>query len=318
MKFINAINTQDKPFLSMEIIPPKKGSKLDKIFNVIDILEPFKPKFISVTKHQTIFDFVENNQGIIKIPKHKQAGPVGLAGAIKQRYNIEPIPHLICGGNDKFKIEDLLIDLQYLEIENIFVIRGDANAGKKFVAETDGFLYASEMVEQISNMNKGKYTFPAKDLEPSNFCVGVAGYPEKHYEAMNMATDLINLKKKINTGADYIITQMFFDFDLYKDFVEKVRNIGIDVPIIPGIKPIIRNKFLRIIPRAFFVDVPKKMVKLFDSARTKQEEMKIGTSYMTQLVEKLLDYGVPAIHVFTMGQGKSTKALLQNFSGYFK
>jgi len=318
MKLIETIQQSNKPLLSLEIVPPRKGSRLDSIFRVIEILKPFNPQFISVTKHQTQFEFKEIDGEIHKYPKNKHAGPVGLAGAIKHRYNIEPIPHLICGGVNRYQIEDLLIDLQFLGIENVFVIRGDANNGRKFEAEKDGFLYAGDIVKQVCDMNKGIYTFPADDLEHTDFCIGAAGYPEKHYEALNLETDLLHLKQKVEAGADYIITQMFFNFDLYKNFVEKVRAIGIDIPIIPGIKPLIKKKFLKMIPRAFFVDIPDKLVNSFEATRTTEEELKAGTFYMTELVEKLLNYGVPAIHLFTMGQGRSAKALLSNFKGVFK
>ena len=318
MKLIEALEKYSEPLLSLEIIPPRKGSKIESIFQSIETLQPFNPKFISVTNHQTQFEYKEINGEIIKFPKNKNAGLVGLAGAIKHRYNIETIPHLICGGINRFQLEDMLIDLQFLEIDNVFVIRGDANDGRKFAAEQDGFLYANEIIQQVAEMNTGKYTFPAENLEATDFCIGAAGYPEKHYEAVNLDTDIKYLKKKVDLGAEYIITQMFFDFDVYKRFVEKIRLAGIDVPIIPGIKPLIRNKYLKMIPRAFYVDIPSKLVKLFDEAKTRKDELQAGTFFMTQLVEKLIDFGVPAIHLFTMGNGKSAKALLSNFEGVFK
>jgi len=314
MKLNEAIKTYNKPFLSMEIVPPRKGSDIETIFNSIETFLPFNPKFISVTNHQTQFEFKEINGNILKNPKNKQAGPVGLAGAIRHRYQIEPIPHLICGGTNRFQLENVLVDLQFLGIDNIFVVRGDANNGRKFEAEKDGFHYATEIVEQVAAMNQGKYTFPAENLSATNFCVGVAAYPEKHYEALNMQSDLINLKKKINAGADFIITQMFFDFNIYKNFVKTLHDAGIDVPVIPGIKPIIKKKILDMIPRAFFIDIPHKLVELFDRARTEAEEFKAGTIYMTELIEELIDFGVPAIHLFTMGKGKSAKALLKNIT----
>ncbi|MDA3813526.1 MAG: methylenetetrahydrofolate reductase [Candidatus Cloacimonetes bacterium] len=318
MKLIDTIDKYKKPFLSLEIIPPRKGTRIDKIFHTIEKLQSFHPKFISVTNHQTQFEFKERDGKITKFSKNKNAGLIGLAGAIKHRYNIETIPHLICGGINRFQIEDLLIDLQFLEIDNVFVIRGDANNGRKFEAEKDGFLYASEIVQQVADMNRGLYTFPAENLAATDFCIGAAGYPEKHYEALNLETDLKNLKKKVEAGAEYIITQMFFDFDVYKRFVENVRSTGLDVPIIPGIKPIIKEEFLKRIPRAFFVDIPARLVKLFEEAKSADEELQAGTSYMTELVEKLIDYGVPGIHLFTMGQGKSAKALLSNFKDSFQ
>ena len=318
MKLIDTISQSEKPFLSLEIIPPRKGTRIDKIFHTIEKLQSFHPKFISVTNHQTQFEFKEMDGKITKFSKNKNAGLIGLAGAIKHRYNIETIPHLICGGINRFQLEDLLIDLQFLEIDNVFVIRGDANNGRKFEAEKDGFLYASEIVQQVAAMNRGLYTFPAENLAAADFCIGAAGYPEKHFEALNLETDLKNLKKKVEAGAEYIITQMFFEFDVYKRFVENVRSAGLDVPIIPGIKPIIQEEFLKTIPRAFFVDIPARLVKLFEEAKSAEEELQAGTSYVTELVEKLIDYGVPGIHLFTMGQGRSAKALLSNFQGSFQ
>jgi len=316
MKFIDAIKSQKKPLISIEIIPPDKGGRIDKIFNSIDKLIVFSPKFINVTNHQPDFVYQEINGEIRKIPKNPKAGTIGVSVAIQNRYHVDSIPHFICGGVNRFQIEDMLIELQYLGIDNIFVVRGDPLPGKReFISEKNGYVHANELIKQISDLNKGIYSFPIENALPTDYCIGAAAYPEKHYEALNMEKDIFYVKKKVDQGAHYIITQMFFNFDYYKKFVKKVREIGIDVPIIPGVKPIVREKFLKTIPRAFFINIPNKLVKAFENARTKKEEFEAGTSYMTELTEKLLDFGVPGIHIFTMGQGKSAYALLDRVFG---
>lgn len=319
MKLTEAVNLKQKPFLSIEIIPPRKGSKLENIFLPIEKLLPFNPLFINVTNHQISFTYQKIGEDIHKISHNKHAGTVGLASAIKQRYHVEPVPHLICGGVNCFQLENLLIDFQFLNFQNLFVVRGDP-VSNNYVSnpEKDNFSYASEIVKQISDMNKGIFTYPIESANASDFCIGVAGYPEKHYEAMNLKKDLQFLKYKVDQGADYIITQIFFNFDYYRRFVEKAREIGITVPIIPGIKPVIRRKSLQRIPRDFYIDIPQEFVAAFEQARTEKEEFLAGTQYITSLVEKLIDYGVPAIHLFTMGKGRSSKALLENIKGLLR
>ncbi|BBJ27636.1 methylenetetrahydrofolate reductase [Athalassotoga saccharophila] len=308
MKVIDLVKRQR--ILSIEVIPPDRGRDIDEIFSAIDEIMEFSPSFINVTRHAPEIDYIEFEDRIIKVPKIRRPGTVGVSAAIKNRYNVDVVPHVLCLGMNKFEIEDMLIDLKYLEIENVFVIRGELE-NKKEIDERDGYKHADELVDQISKMNKGIYLYPVENPKPTNFCIGVAGYPEKHYEALNMEEDLKYLKKKIDAGADYVITQMFFDFEIYKNFVERSREIGINVPIIPGIKPIVQFKSMVKIPSNFFVSIPKEFVFAMQEARTPQEEFKIGTRYMSKLVDKLLNYGVPGIHIFTMGRGKSTKALLE-------
>jgi len=312
MKVTEAIQNAEKPILSLEIIPPSRGMPLNNIFAGIEQLMEFQPQFINVTNHQAHYEYFETPNGFERIRKHKKPGTVGLTAAIKHRFGIEPVPHLICGGHDKYEIEDILIDLEYLDIDNVFVVRGDPVSGqRRFQAPRDGYQYACGLVKQIAQMNQGIYTVPLERPQPSHFCIGVAGYPEKHYEAMNLESDMQHLKHKIDEGADFIITQMFFRFESFRNFVEKARSIGIQVPIIPGIKPIINERFLKLIPRSFFIDIPAEFTNAMSAARTSKQELEIGTAYVAKLTQQLLDYGVPGIHLFTMGKGRSSRLLLK-------
>jgi methylenetetrahydrofolate reductase (NADPH) len=318
MKVTSTIELSSKPILSLEILPPSRGERISEIFKSVDPLIDYNPSFINITNHQPSYRFIEMNGGVRKIPNNKKTGTIGVAVAIKHRFGVEPVPHIICGGLNKFQLEDLLIELQYLEVKNLFVVRGDPVPGSRgFIGEKDGFEHADEIVKQIVNMNDGKYLYPVKEGVKSEFCIGVAGYPEKHYEAMNLEVDLDHLKQKVKAGADFVITQMFFNVDYYKRFVREARKMGVTIPIIPGIKPIIRERFLKTIPRAFFIDIPSELVKSFAEASTPKEEFKAGTDYMTKVIRELIDFGVPGIHLFTMGKGKSAKAILERFPNVF-
>lgn len=315
MKIVDLIEQSNKPILSFEIIPPNVGESIDSIFNVVDNLIEFSPKFINVTKHANEIEYIEEKGEIIKIIKKKRPGTVGVSASIKHRYNIEVVPHLICTGFNRYQLEDILIDLNYLRIENIFVVRGDK---KRYTwKETDEYEHASQLVEQITNMNKGIYTCPTKEHNPTNFCVGVAGYPEKHFESPNFEKDLEYLKLKVDMGAKFIITQMFFDIEYYKNFVNKVRELGIEVPIIPGIKPLGSKKSLYNIPKTFHVNIPKSIVEEFEDAKSSQDEYRIGVRHGIKLIEQLLEGGVPGVHIFTMGKGKIVKDILSAFNGAF-
>ncbi|RMI03607.1 MAG: methylenetetrahydrofolate reductase [NAD(P)H], partial [Calditrichaeota bacterium] len=228
MHVIDAIKNAKKPLISLELTPPNKGQSIEELYRTMDVLMPFKPSFINVTYHQAHVVYEEINGVIYRIPKRKKPGTVGICASIANRYNIETVPHFICAGFSKYETEDALIDLHYLGIENILALRGDPAVGERhFIPHKDGHRYASELVKQISNMNKGIYLEDLEDAHPTNFCIGVAGYPEKHFEAPNFEKDLQNLKHKVDQGAHYIITQMFFDFQVYKNFVERAREIGI-------------------------------------------------------------------------------------------
>jgi len=311
MHVIEAIKSSKKIFISLEITPPNKGQSIEDLYQVIDPLIEFNPGFISVTYHQPQVVYEEIDKVIYRVPKRKKPGTVGICAAVTNRYKIDTVPHFILGGFSKFETEDALIDLHFLGIENIFAVRGDPAPGEKsFIPEQDGHRFASELVEQISNMNRGIYLEDLENAQHTNFCIGVAGYPEKHYEAPNFEKDLQYLKQKVEKGAHYVITQMFFDFEVYKNFVEKARSIGIKVPILPGIKPIISLNQLASLPRDFHISIPSKLVESMESAKSPTEARKIGINYVRDLCQQLLDFGVQGIHIYTMGKGTATQELL--------
>ncbi|PNR96775.1 methylenetetrahydrofolate reductase [Petrotoga sp. 9PWA.NaAc.5.4] len=315
MKVVEAIKQSKNPILSFEVIPPKVGGNINNIFEVLDDLIEFSPRFINVTKHANEIEFMEKEGKIEKIIRNKRPGTVGISAAIKNRYKIEVVPHLLCVGYNKYQLEDILIDLNYLEFENVFVIRGDKN---RYTWKVEGeYEHASDLVRQISELNQGNYTCPLKKAFPTNFCIGVAGYPEKHVESPNLRKDLEYLKLKVELGAEFIITQMFFDVEYYKNFVKRVREIGIDIPIIAWIKPIESKKSLYTIPKNFFVNIPQKVIQDFDEARSEQDEYKLGIKYTINLIKDLLEIKVPGVHIFTMGRGKAVKEILRELKGVF-
>lgn len=316
MQVIELINKSKELFISLEITPPNKGQSIEDLFRVIDPLTAYKPAFISVTYHQPQVVYEEKDGVIYRVPKRKKPGTVGICASLTNRYKIDTVPHFILGGFSKFETEDALIDLHFLGIENIFAVRGDPPPGEKtFIPEKDGHRYASELVQQIDHMNKGMYLENLENAQPTNFCIGVAGYPEKHYEAPNFEKDLFYLKHKVDQGAQYIITQMFFDFAVYKNFIERAREIGITVPILPGIKPITNLRHLSSLPRDFYISIPSKLVDIMESCKSPAEVRRAGINYILDLCQQLIDFGVPGIHIYTLGKGTAAQELL---SGLFK
>ncbi len=317
MKVVEALK-QEKPLLSLEVLPPVRGCGLSKVLKPLESLGKYNYKFVNVTNHQRAYKLVQTAQGVVKEATNRRTGTLGVAGAISRHLGVEAVPHLICGGINKFELEDLLIDLNFLDIHNLYVIRGDPQMGSRvFVPSEDGFAHADQMVAQIKRMNQGEYLSPVKKPSSTDFCIGVAAYPEKHFEALNMESDLRYLHGKLNSGADYIITQMFYDVQKYKSFVKLAREQGISVPIIPGLKPIGSQKVLETLPRAFYFDVPSELAQGMMTAGSKQAEREFGLEYMSQMIEELLEFGVPGIHLFTMGSSKLTEDLLSRFKGVF-
>lgn len=311
-KVIDWLKQNRKLMFSLEITPPDRGKNMDDILSGIDPLMRFEPQFINVTYHQPHMVYDEKDGVITRRPRRKKPGTVGICSAIKNRFRVEPVPHLICGSFSRYETEDTLIDLHFLGIKNLLALRGDPPPGQaRYIPEKDGHQYACQLVEQIAQLNRGKYIDELEDPFPTSFCIGVAGYPEKHFESPNLDKDLLFLKKKVDAGAEYIITQMFYDFRIYKEFVEKARAIGIQVPIIPGLKPLVSRKQIQSIPSAFHVNIPGELVGLIEEARTREQAFAGGVRFMARLVEQLLEYGVPGIHVFTMGQGRAPQALLE-------
>jgi methylenetetrahydrofolate reductase (NADPH) len=299
-----------KTLFSIEIIPPMKGQHLGELMSHIEPLMEFKPPFIEVTYHRE--EYVDKVVGGVskRIPIRKRPGTLGICASIIQRFQIEAVPHVICGGFTKEETEDFLIDLHYLGIENALLLRGDQEKGEAhFVPKPGGHAYANELVEQVAAMNKGILLHEETESLPTNFCIGVAGYPEKHIDAVSFEDDLRYLKQKVDAGADYIVTQMFFDNAKYFDFVKKCREMGINVPIIPGLKPLATERQLDILPEIFHLEIPADFVaearKCSNNAAVKQ----LGIEWAVQQGKELIQAGVPALHFYTMSKSDSVRAI---------
>ncbi|MBS1533650.1 MAG: methylenetetrahydrofolate reductase [NAD(P)H] [Bacteroidetes bacterium] len=305
-------NAQGKPLFSFEILPPLKGQNIQSIFDGIDPLMEFKPPFIDVTYHREEYEFKELENGLLqkKIVK-KRPGTVGICAAIQGKYNVDAIPHVLCGGFTKEDTENLLIDLDFLGIDNVVALRGDAlKTETYFKPEKDGNNYASELVEQINKLNRGIYLDEdLKNSAKTNFCIGIAGYPEKHMEAPSLDSDIHFLKQKIKNGADYIITQLFYDNKKYFDFVDKCRVAGITVPIIPGLKPIATKKQLNLIPHRFSVELPDDLIMEVVRAKDNDAVMQVGIEWCIAQSKELLAAGVPVLHYYSMGKAANIKAI---------
>ena len=300
-------------FFSLEITPPDRGRSVNDIYTTIDSLAAFNPAFINVTYHQPHISFRTENGKKIREVYRKKPGTIGVCAAIQSRYSIDAVPHLLCGGMNKWEIEDTIIDMHYLGFDNVFALRGDPVFGMdRFVPKEDGYSNADELVEHISRMNEGTYLDTELErAHNTNFCIGVAGYPEKHVEAESFEKDIACLKRKVDKGAHFIVTQMCFDYNVYQNFIGKIRAAGITVPVIPGIRPLVSKKQIDMVPEMFGVSVPDELRKKMSDAKTKKEEFEIGTSFIADLCGKLLESGSPGIHLFTMGKGKSAFALLE-------
>ena len=308
-------NANGKPLFSFEILPPLKGQNIQSIFDSIDPLMEFNPPFIDVTYHREEYEFKEMPNGLLqkKIVK-KRPGTVGICAGIQNKYEVDAIPHILCGGFTKEDTENLLIDLDFLGIDNVVALRGDAVKSEiYFKPEKEGHAYASELVTQISNLNKGIYL--DEDLQNStktDFCIGVAGYPEKHMEAPSLDSDIHFVKQKIKNGADYIITQMFFDNKKFFDFEAKCRAAGITVPIIPGLKPIATKKQLNLIPHRFSLELPDDLIMEVVKAKDNEAVKQIGIEWCTQQSKELIAAGIPVLHYYSMGKAENIKAIARD------
>lgn len=302
----------DKPVFSIEIIPPAKGGKIDELLNDIAPMMEVKPPFIDVTYHREEYISVKGEDGNQKeIKTRKRPGTVGLCSAIMHKFNVDPVPHVLCGGTTKEDTEDLLIDLNYLGIENVMALRGDhAKPFNTFKPLKDGHAFANELIEQIKDMNAGKYLHEDSEyLSKSDFCIGAAAYPEKHFEAENNEIDFENLKRKVDAGAEYLVTQMFFDNQKYFDFVDKCRANNINVPIIPGLKILATKKQLDILPKIFFLELPEEFKKAVINASDDKAARQIGIEWCVNQCKGLINYGVPALHFYTMSKSTTTMAV---------
>ena len=310
MQVIEHLAKAKSTLVSFEVLPPLKGKTISYIYEHLDPLMEFKPSWINVTYHRSETIIRKNEEGKDeKVDVRKRPGTVGICAAIMNHYNIDAVPHIICGGFSKRETEDALIDLQFLGIDNVLVLRGDAEKGQKtFVPEHNGNKQAIELLTQVVGLNNGVYL--DKDIingSKTNFCMGVAGYPEKHFEAPSMEFDLQRAKDKVNAGAQYIMTQMFFDNKKYFEYVDACRSIGITVPIIPGLKPITNKKQLTILPNIFYVDIPTDLSSAMLAATTDEACEQVGTEWLIQQSKELKAAGVPVLHYYTLGKPKVVK-----------
>ncbi len=299
--------SKGQTLVSFEVLPPLKGGSMQDIFSTLDPLMEFKPPFIDVTYHREEFIYNKQESGYYeKTAIRKRPGTVGICASIMHRYGVDAVPHLICGGFSIEETENALIDLNFLGINNVLALRGDARQFEdKFIPEPNGHHYAVDLVKQIDNMNKGHYldTNIEKGAK-TDFCIGVAGYPEKHFEAPNLETDMLFMSDKIKAGGDYIVTQMFFDNKNYFNYVEACRKAGINAPIVPGLKPITKKYQLAGIPRKFFINMPEALVKEMMKADDKGIK-EIGIEWCIMQSKELKAAGVPCIHYYTMGDTKT-------------
>ncbi len=306
MKVIDHINNaKGNTLVSFEVLPPLKGKGINALYNHLDPLMEFKPAFINVTYHRSEHVFKKKADGSFeKIVVRKRPGTESICAAIMNKYNVDTVPHLICGGFGVNETEDALINLHYLGIDNVLVLRGDAAKNEtSFEPEPGGHRYAIDLLKQVVNLNSGIYLEEGlKDTSRTKFCIGVAGYPEKHFEAPNLDTDLEHLKRKVDAGADYIITQMFFDNEKYHAFVKACRDAGIHVPIIPGLKPIYNKKQLTVLPRTFHVDLPADLANAILKCKTDEEVEQVGAEWLLMQSKELKKSGVPVLHYYTLGK----------------
>ena len=306
MKVTEHIQTaKGKTLFSFEILPPLKGQNIQTIFDSIDPLMEFKPPFIDVTYHREEYDYKELAKGLLeKRIVRKRPGTVGICAAIQNKYEVDAIPHVLCGGFTKEDTENFLIDMGFLGIDNVVALRGDAVKSETyFKPEPTGNAFAVDLVRQIDEMNHGVYLDEdLKNSTQTDFCIGVAGYPEKHMEAPNMESDIHFLKKKIEAGADYVVTQMFFDNSKFFAFVDSCRKAGIEVPIIPGLKPLATQKQLNLIPHRFHVDLPEALIKEVLKAKSKEAIRQAGIDWCIAQSKELIAAGVPFLHYYSMGK----------------
>jgi methylenetetrahydrofolate reductase (NADPH) len=310
MQVIEHLAKAKDTLVSFEVLPPLKGRTISYIYEHLDPLMEFKPSWINVTYHRSETIIRTNAAGVEeKVDVRKRPGTVGICAAIMNHYNVDAVPHIICGGFSKRETEDALIDLQFLGIDNVLVLRGDAEKGQKtFVPEHNGNKQAIELLKQVVGLNNGIYL--DKDIingSKSNFCMGVSGYPEKHFEAPSMEFDLQKAKEKVDAGAQYIMTQMFFDNKKYFEYVDACRSMGINVPIIPGLKPITNKKQLTILPNIFYVDIPTDLSTAMLAATTDEACEQVGTEWLIQQSKELKAAGVPVLHYYTLGKPKVVK-----------
>lgn len=309
MKITDHLKNAKSTLFSFEILPPLKGQSLKDLIEGIEPLMEFKPPFVDVTYHREEYLYKKHPNGLLeRVSTKKRPGTVGICAAIMNRFQVDAVPHLLCGGFNQEETENALIDLNFIGVDNVLALRGDAPKTEgKFIPEQDGHRFASELVEQIIRMNQGKYLHEETENSfHTDFCVGVAGYPEKHFEAPSMKFDLKYLKEKVDRGAEYIVTQMFFDNQKFFEYVKKVREAGIEVPIIPGIKPITTLAQITMLPRTFFLDLPDALTDELEKCKTNAEVKEVGIAWAIEQCKELVMAEVPSLHFYTMSKADAT------------
>lgn len=304
-------NANGKTLFSFEIIPPKKGKNIQELYDNIDPLIEFNPPFIDVTTSREEYIYIEKKGLFDRKITRMRPGTLGICAAIKHKYEVDTIPHVLCGGFTKEETEYLLVDCHYLGINNVMALRGDAMPHQKYFEPTKGgHHYATDLVQQIHKLNQGSYLHEVVEVDNKpDFCIGVAGYPEKHIESPSLHSDLLRLKEKVDAGADYVVTQMFFDNQRYFKFVTMAREMGITIPIIPGIKPLAIQKHLQLLPQVFKIDLPEALIKEVNGCSSNAQIRQVGVQWAIQQSKELLDFGVPVLHYYSMGKSDNIKAI---------
>jgi methylenetetrahydrofolate reductase (NADPH) len=314
MSVIEKIKNAKSPLFTFELLPPLKGHSIEKIYSSIEGLLEFEPAYINFTSHRNETIYKEKADGTLERKVARiRPGTIALAAAVKYKYNITVVPHVLCGGFTKEETENVLIEMNFLGIHDVLALRGDPVKGTRmFIPEKEGHKNTTELVEQIANLNKGKYLESSlENGAPTSFCIGVAGYPEKHFEAPNLETDMEFLKKKVDAGASYIVTQMFFDNEKFYRFRDKCREMGIDVPVIPGIKPISALNDIRLLPQTFHIDLPQDLFKAISACKDDKEAREAGVEWAIMQSRDLIKNGVPGIHFYTLGRSDNIAKIVK-------
>jgi methylenetetrahydrofolate reductase (NADPH) len=314
MSVIEKIKNAKGPLFTFELLPPLKGHSIEKVYSAIDRLVEYAPAYINFTTHRNEITYKERPDGLLeKRVTRLRPGTIALAAAVKYKYNITVVPHILCGGFTKEETENVLIEMNFLGIDDVLALRGDPQRGSRtFIPERDGHTHTFELVKQIVDMNNGKYLEESlEETSPSNFCIGVAAYPEKHFEAPNMQIDMEYLKLKVDSGASYIVTQMFFDNEKFFRFRDECKKAGINVPVIAGIKPVTALNDIRLLPQTFHIDVPNDLVSAIKRCTTDKEVREVGIEWATMQSKELIKEGVPGIHYYTLGRSDNVARIVK-------
>ncbi len=314
MSVIDKLKNAKGPLFTFELLPPLKGHSIERIYTTIDRLIEFEPAYINFTSHRNETTYKERPDGLLeKRVTRIRPGTIALAAAVKYKYNIPVVPHILCGGFTREETENVLIEMNFLGIDDVLALRGDPQRGSRtFIAEKDGHAHTFELVKQIVDMNNGRYLEESlEDTTPTKFCIGVAGYPEKHFEAPNRQTDMENLKHKVESGASYIVTQMFFDNRKFFRFRDECKKMGINVPVIAGLKPISALNDIKLLPQTFHIDVPNDLVTAVRKCTIDKEAREVGIEWTAMQSKELIKEGVPGIHYYTLGRSDNIARIVK-------